>query len=204
MSNIVIGTIDNVFNSTVFRKIFLLLRIPATFALVGVLLYYMKDQWFLPGLAVSLLGAVGQSWCFSCIMTQKELAGVGPYVFVRNPMYLTRFFLVLGVLMFVGNLWILGVYTLVYWFYMVNRVRREEKKLKVVFGQPYIDFCSRVNRFLPSFRNADWSRVACFKWDCFERNHGTITAVALALFYGFAFYCWRYKPFADIIAPIWR
>jgi protein-S-isoprenylcysteine O-methyltransferase Ste14 len=204
MANKVIQAVDDLFNSSVFRKIFLLLRIPATLVLVGALLYYMKKEWFIPGLVVSVIGALGQSWCFSNILTQKELAASGPYVFVRNPMYLTRFFLVLGALMFAGNLWILGVYTLVYWFYMNNRVRREERKLREVFGQPYIDFCAKVPRFMPSFRNVDWSRVVSFRPECFARNNGVPTAIVLAVFYVFAFYCFYFRPFPELIAAARR
>ena len=68
----IISVIDKFFNNRLMRRLFLILRIPATFVLIGVLLYYMKKEWFIPGLIVSVIGAIGQSWCFSCIMTQKD------------------------------------------------------------------------------------------------------------------------------------
>jgi hypothetical protein len=73
---------------------------------LAILIRRSPDEWFWPGFGVSVFGAVMQWWCFSCIMTSKELAVNGPYSFVRNPMYLSRFFLVLGGVVMIGNWWV--------------------------------------------------------------------------------------------------
>jgi len=41
------------------------------------------------------------------------------------------------------------VYTVIYYFYMVNRVKREEAHLRAVLGAPYAEYCAAVRRFLP-------------------------------------------------------
>ena len=90
---------------------------------------------------VSTLGELFQVWCFSTIKTRKKLTIVGPYMFVRNPMYLSRFFLIFGILLMTGNPWIMLVFVVLYYFYTTNRVRREEKDLLEMFGEDYRIYC---------------------------------------------------------------
>jgi hypothetical protein len=49
---------------------------------------------------------------------------------VRNPMYLGRFFILLGFLMLLDQWWLLLAYTVIYWLYMDARVQREEAHLR--------------------------------------------------------------------------
>ncbi len=117
--------IHDIFNNKKTRKTFLKLRAPIGILLFILLLTQLNPSWFLPGLLVSMLGQALQIWCMSTIKTQKKLTVTGPYMFVRNPMYLSRFFLIFGILMMTGNPWLLIVLTAIYYYYMINLVNRE-------------------------------------------------------------------------------
>ena len=143
--------------------------------------------WLLPAFSVSLAGELLQAWCFGTLHKKKELAASGPYALVRNPMYLGRYFIILGILMLPGVWWLLPPFTLVYYFYMANRVRREEKTLREVFGREFEAYCAEVPRFLPASRPFRGNPVRIFRWDLFLRNHGHWNFLSLLAFYGIAY-----------------
>ena len=181
------------FNHPGLRKFWCRIRFPVAVVLLVLLALFVQQEWFWVGLAVSLLGEFIQLWCFAALKKEKVLACRGPYVLVRNPMYLGRFFIVLGVILLLGEpgLWAVAPYTLFYWFYMYNRVRREEAKLVGIFGADYEAYCRNVNRFLPSPRGGNLQNVLYWKWDLLTGNHGWLNLVGLlaayAVLYLFAF-----------------
>jgi protein-S-isoprenylcysteine O-methyltransferase Ste14 len=140
----------------------------------------------LPGVAVSTVGALLQLWCFSAIAKNKELAVDGPYKLVRNPMYLARFILILGFVVALGRPWLIPLYALVYYFYAVNRVAREERKLVKVFGDAYLEYANRVNRFLPGSPYPG-GRLLYARIDLLLRNHGHWNALGVAAFYALCY-----------------
>ncbi|MBS3808627.1 MAG: isoprenylcysteine carboxylmethyltransferase family protein [Desulfobacterales bacterium] len=180
----IIRRINNLFNSRKARKTFLKFRFPVILILFILILPLLEKQWYLPGLIVSVSGELIQLWCFATIKTKKRLTTGGPYMFVRNPMYLGRFFLFLGILMMTGNPWIILVYLIVYYFYMTNRVKREESQLKEIFGRDYRTYCSDVHPYLPTV-NRYFNAKNLFKFDgeSFAQNHGTRNMTALGACY---------------------
>jgi protein-S-isoprenylcysteine O-methyltransferase Ste14 len=188
------------FNHPGLRKFWCRIRYPFGAALLVLLaglfwkgLIRIEPRWFWLGFDVSMVGEIIQLWCFASLKKEKVLACRGPYVLVRNPMYLGRFFIVLGVILLLGEpgLWAVVPYTLFYWFYMYNRVRREESKLIGIFGADYEAYCRNVNRFLPSPRGGNLQNVMYWKWALLTGNHGWLNLAALlgayAVLYVFAF-----------------
>ncbi len=173
--------INGVFNHEGMRKLWLRIRIPIGALVLCGLIPLVKREWFWLGLPVSLAGEFIQLWCFAALHKGKELACKGPYAFVRNPMYLGRYFIVLGFVLLLGEigLWLLVPYTAFYWFYMFNRVGREEAFLKKALGEPYADYCRRVNRFLPTCKGVSAQSVCYWNWALLTKNHGWINAAAL-------------------------
>ncbi len=179
-----LDAIHGFFNHPVARKIFLKLRY-VLFLAVLVLLARYADAARLPvAFLISLLGEAIQLWSFASLVKNEQLTARGPYVLVRNPMYLGRFFLILGIVLLFGNDHITLGYVVFYYFYMVNRVGREEKRLVELLGQPYSDYCARVNRFLPSFRRLLDPAVRFFNWSVLFRNNGHWNLLAMLVFYG--------------------
>jgi protein-S-isoprenylcysteine O-methyltransferase Ste14 len=189
-----VSRINELFNNRKVRKTFLKLRLPIGLALFALLLPYTRQAWFFPGLIVSILGELLQVWCFSTIKTHKKLTVTGPYMFVRNPMYIGRFFLILGILMMTGNGWVMGIFTLIYWFYMTNRVNREEKLLTELFGDDYRNYQKAVRPYLPSFTGWRADLLWSFNRENFLRNNAHINLAAVAVVYLVLYYFTFLRP----------
>jgi protein-S-isoprenylcysteine O-methyltransferase Ste14 len=163
------------------------LRLPLGLLAAAALIAFADPAWFLPALIVSAVGELGQLWCFGALKTQKTLASQGPYALMRNPMYAARFLLILGVVLLPGRLWLIPPYAVLYYFYMVNRVKREEAKLREIFGAEYEQYCREVNRYLPTLRRREGRSLWFFRRENFSRNHGPVNALALAAVYAAAY-----------------
>ena len=187
----VVNRIHEIFNNKTLRSVLLKLRIPIFLVFFIILISQIKPTWFLPGFIISLFGELIQLWCFASLDKNKTLAAKGLYMLMRNPMYIGRFFLLLGCLLLTGNIWVILIYIVFYYFYMVNRVKREERKLRVVFGQVYEDYCRDVNRFVPSLRRVDLKSLWFFRWNILVQNNGHWNLIAVLgcyiVFYFFAF-----------------
>jgi len=178
----VIAGINALFNHPGLRSVLVKLRVPIVVAAAAVVVAYADSRWLWPALAVSLFGELIQLWCFATLNKNVSLACRGPYAIVRNPMYLGRFFILGGALMLLGQPWLLLAFAVVYWFYMVNRVGREELRLREVLGQPYADYCAGTRRFIPGapYRGEP---VLVWDWALFRQNHGAYNLIGTAAFW---------------------
>ena len=176
-------SIHRVFNHPVARKLFLRLRYVLFLVFLAVLARYTDASRLPGGFLVSLFGEAIQLWSFASLVKNEQLTARGPYVLVRNPMYLGRFFLILGLVLLLGNIYLTVAYVVLYYFYMVNRVQREEQHLTEILGQPYRDYGARVNRFLPAFGKLTDPAVRFFNWQVLFRNNGHRNLLAMLLFY---------------------
>lgn len=158
----------------------LALRIPIVVVLVLAWPWWVEPNLILAGIIVSLAGELLQVWCFACIEKEKVLTIRGPYQLCRNPMYLARYLLILGFVVVTGNVPAMIIYTVVYWFYMLNRVKREEPVLEKIFEQPYRDYCRDVNRFMPGFKRVD-KQFWFFNWGIMLSNNGHWNFLAAVL-----------------------
>ncbi len=158
-------------NNRSLRRVLFVLRRPLSLLCLLVILPWLKPEYFFIGLAVSVLGEALQVWSFASLDKQKELAANGPYAVVRNPMYIGRYFLIVGVALMSGNPVIVGVVTVGYYFYVVNRVKREEVTLTEILGEPYENYCATVNRFWPSLRGTKLADLCYFRWRLFAQNN---------------------------------
>jgi hypothetical protein len=106
---------------------------------------------------------------------------------VRNPMYLGRFFLILGFVVLLGNAWIVAAYTILYYPYMLYRVKGEEGRLRRAYTEDFEAYCRRVRRFLPSLKPLGDPAVWFFDKQMFLENHAhwniLLTTVAYAAVY---------------------
>ena len=144
-------TSSGLFQHPGLRRFLVRMRTPIVVLAVLLLAQFVRQEWLLPGFIVSMFGEFIQLWCFASLDKNATLTARGPYSMVRNPMYLGRFFILLGFLMLLGNGWLLLAYAVVYWLYMDARVRREEAHLRPIFGAAYEDYCRTVRRFLPTW-----------------------------------------------------
>jgi len=80
----------------------------------------------------------------------EELVSSGAYAIVRNPMYLGHLIFLTGLAMFARSG--LGAFIAAitaYWFN--QRVSGDEERLVEHFGAPYVDYLSRVPRWIPGW-----------------------------------------------------
>lgn len=84
----------------------------------------------------------------------KVFVSEGPYRWVRNPVVITLLTTVLGLAIYLNSIGILILVILgmPLAHYQVTKI--EEPRLRDRFGDSYIDYCRRVNRWLPK-RPAD-------------------------------------------------
>ena len=173
------------FNHPGFRKLWVRMRVPLVLAIAVAVLWFADPRWLWPGFLVSMAGELIQLWCFASLDKNRDLACNGPYALTRNPMYLGRFLIVLGAVMLIGNAWLTLAYVVVYYFYMVNRVKREEAHLKTVLGAPYLEYCAAVNRFVPGRPYRDHP-VRYWNWALLRQNHGWANLAGTLVFWAAA------------------
>jgi protein-S-isoprenylcysteine O-methyltransferase Ste14 len=151
-------------------------------AAVAVLLLGRLDL-YAYAVCVSFLGELIQVWSSASIEKNEVLSVRGPYVLVRNPMYLGRFLVILGVLLLLKNPYLIAAYCVLFVLYMVNRVRREERKLEKVFGDPYCDYVAKVRAFVPRLTPYERGKLGFFSWRLLTKNNEHLNFLALAAFY---------------------
>ena len=183
MPDTFLDKINGIFNDPKIRNILVKLRLPIGILLFLFLLTLLKPVWFFPGLLVSILGEALQLWCMATIKTKKALTTTGPYMFVRNPMYIGRYFLILGILMMTGSILLMLTATVIYYFYMVNRVNREEKILLELFGEDYEQFRRDVPPYLPTFKRFDKNQLRSFNAESIKQNNVMTNLIATGACY---------------------
>lgn len=80
---------------------------------------------------------------------QNHLVTTGVYAWVRNPVYSAAMLLCTGLLLMAHNLWLLILPPLFWALTTAMLIPTEEKWLRSLYGQEYVDYCARVNRCIP-------------------------------------------------------
>ena len=177
---------SDLFNNPTLRKNWLKIRYLLGLLVLFLLLRYMNTDYLLSGFLVSLFGEIIQTWSFASLIKNVELTVRGPYVIVRNPMYLGRYFMGLGLVILLDNIWLVLIYTVIYVLYMVNRVNREEARL-IGLLEGYDDYRNKVRSFLPTKGVSDTNTLWYFNWDTLRTNHGDQNFVVFLLIYAIIF-----------------
>ncbi len=79
----------------------------------------------------------------------RRLVTVGPYRFSRNPLYVARLATLLGLSLFFSSVGILTLSILLFVGLHLVVLPREEERLEGRFGRSYIDYKSKVPRWIP-------------------------------------------------------
>ena len=83
----------------------------------------------------------------------RKLVIVGPYGFVRNPIYIGAVVAMLGAAMVLWSWWLVlyALVVLIITHFLV--ILYEEPQLRRSFGQPYEDYLRTVHRWIPTWRS---------------------------------------------------
>ena len=148
------------------------LKVPPPLVLiVAVMLTYAAGSWF-PGLTfrfpgqvvlaviMFFLGLVPDLLALLTFVRRKTtvnpmkpgdastLVTDGIYRISRNPMYLGLLFLLVAASLFFSSYLSLLIIPVFVWYLNEFQIKPEERALAKKFGQPYLDYCARVRRWL--------------------------------------------------------
>jgi protein-S-isoprenylcysteine O-methyltransferase Ste14 len=116
----------------------------------------LEETLFLFGVILVAIGVIGRAWCFSYISGNKDerLIQEGPYSICRNPLYLFSLIGAVGIGFGTETFVVPGIIAVAFMVYYPFTIRREEAKLKEIFGAEYEDYLKKVpRRLVPSLRN---------------------------------------------------
>jgi protein-S-isoprenylcysteine O-methyltransferase Ste14 len=149
-----------------FPVVFLWILIPLVGPFVQVRFWLLQPLFYLPGLGwVGLVVAagsliftwicwrqMGSSWRMGIDPAEKtSLIVTGPYAYIRHPIYALSSALMLATVAADPAPLMLGV-AFVHLVLLQLEARREEQYLARIHGQPYLDYCEKVGRFVPCRR----------------------------------------------------
>lgn len=99
--------------------------------------------------ALILAGLAIRSWAAGTLRKKKELATSGPYAWIRNPLYLGSFLMMVGFATLVHDLltmWVvIGPVAWLYW----QAVQTEERHMAELFPDQWPQYAASVPRFVP-------------------------------------------------------
>ena len=111
-----------------------------------------------PGAVLTVLGAALMGWAVGWFRRagqdprpwkpSTELIASGPYRFSRNPMYVGMTLMTIGIGGLLARGWIALLAPLALWVVHRAAVLREEEYLQARFGEAYLQYKSRVRRYL--------------------------------------------------------
>lgn len=108
------------------------------------------------GILIILLGLIIYVLAIKIKITkaikENRLLTTGIYSVVRNPIYSAWLLLCTGSLLLTGSPLLTFSLFLLFWLYLTILMKHtEEKWLTKLYGDPYLEYCKKVNRCLPWF-----------------------------------------------------
>jgi protein-S-isoprenylcysteine O-methyltransferase Ste14 len=117
----------------------------------------------LPGTIFMIAGGVLVLTCVVVFITRgkgtpavfdppTEFVASGPYAYVRNPMYIGGFILLVGFGLYRNSLSILILSVILIAIFHLFVVYYEEPTLQKQFGKSYLEYKNRINRWMPKWK----------------------------------------------------
>ena len=138
------------------------------------------------GLALILLGQIirvsARGYKAENSLDSRALIQGGPYQVVRNPMYLGIFLIGLGVVLSIFKWWAVAIFIIVFIIRYILLIYTEEKKLRLMFPDTYLQYCRKVPRIFPalfSIIKLDIIEYLPLKIAWFYREIGSISTLLL-------------------------
>ncbi len=130
-----------------FKKLRLWAAYP--FALVYLFFVLRYGIQFHPGIWVVLAGLLIRFWAAGYIKKIRVLTTIGPYAYVRNPLYVGNFLMGLGFCLFISAPYLALFYSVVFAIFYAGTVKKEETLLTDLFGADYVAYKKAVPAFIP-------------------------------------------------------
>lgn len=133
------------------------------------------------GLLLALIGESIRLWAAGTIGKRDTLTTIGPYAYVRNPLYFGGALVAVGVLLLNGQILALtAAVAVALWFYP-SQIKRETSFLLSRYGDAYRDYASKVPAFFPRLtpHTPGAVRSASYSFKLMKRNHELDAVAAL-------------------------
>lgn len=85
---------------------------------------------------------------FDTAKSTIKIVQEGPYRFSRNPLYLSLLLLLFGISVLTVSLWLLFTLPILFILFLFKAVKPEEDYLSKKFGEEYLDYSSKVRRWI--------------------------------------------------------
>ena len=173
------------------------LKTPALIAgiIAAVLLARPTPLSLIAGTVLVVIGEAIRIWAAGHLMRMQELATSGPYAYLRDPLYLGRFFLIVGFcIMGWGYCLLVLPFALGIFFlnYIPRKHRKEMSRLESLFGDEYRQYAAYARSLVPRLKpypgacKRAWSFSLLWK----ENREQYFLLIVLAVFVGMLI---RYK-----------
>jgi protein-S-isoprenylcysteine O-methyltransferase Ste14 len=165
------------------------------FTIILLLIVYARPQghFFLGGLTLILIGEAGRLWAAGHLSKNREVTTTGPYAYVKNPLYIGTFLIMIGFCLLARQWVILAVGLVVFFFYYAPfKKKREAARLRDLFGSVWDEYDRSVPDYIPRFSPYEKKGAHQWAWARVLSNseHQTavstlmgITILSLRLFY---------------------
>ncbi|HIE65436.1 MAG: isoprenylcysteine carboxylmethyltransferase family protein [Nitrospira sp.] len=125
--------------------------VPVYFGIVLLFVYgTVQPHLFFMGVALILIGEAGRLWAAGHLRKNREVTTTGPYAYVKNPLYIGTFLIMVGFCFLAGQWIILSVGLAVFFFYYAPfKKKREAARLKNIFGSLWDEYDRSVPDYFP-------------------------------------------------------
>jgi protein-S-isoprenylcysteine O-methyltransferase Ste14 len=149
----------------------------------------LAAAWFLPGVAVTLLGEWLRLWAAGHLRKNKQLTTTGPYAYVKNPLYIGTLLITLGFSAMAMEKWIMVAgFVWFFIYYAPYKKKQESEKLVASFGDAWKAFDRAVPDYLPRLTPYPGRGTGRWNWDVVRENSEHETAAAVLLGVGVMLY----------------
>ncbi len=118
------------------------------------------------GTPLIAVGMLIRAWAAGHLRRNQQLATSGPYAHLRDPLYLGRLFLLVGLGILANSPYtyaLFGVAMIVFFLnYMPRKLRKESKRLEGYFGQQYVEYRTQVRSLVP--RLSPYPKRSTLRW----------------------------------------
>jgi len=119
--------------------------------------------------------------------TKKQVANEintkGIYSVVRHPLYLGNFFMWLGIIIYVGNVWFIIVCVLLFWLYYERIMFAEEIFVSNKFSEEYKKWSEKTPPFLPKMKGWEKSNLEFSVKNILKREYNGFFATIISFVY---------------------
>jgi len=157
------------YRKTAFHRISRL-RMPFTYVMALLAIFYAPEKLFLPGLILMALGAIVRVWAAGHVVKRHKLSEGGPYARTRNPLYLGSLLWGTGAFVLIHAWWLLLVFLGGFTLFYGAAIRSEEDYLFGRFGEEFVLYKKSVPALLPRLTPAASVSESRFSWKCVLRN----------------------------------